>query len=126
MTNNTPATKRNYVMPIAETETIKKRLKAEETQCGSLRKVARNHGVNQRYVWEFIKRGVEPTSEDIRRALGFEPRKVVTIYVVGGDIPPDCMVLGDYRVCACGRKFAPNSPKRKQCYKCEKVRKRKL
>jgi hypothetical protein len=46
-------------------------------------------------------------------------------YATAGDIPSDCQVIGEYKTCACGKRFVPNSPKRYNCFDCQKVRKRK-
>lgn len=103
-----------------------KSLKAEISNCGSMRRVARNHGVNPRYLWDFINSDKEPHNTEIRRKLGLSPFRTGTVLFIGaGNVPEGCQVLGEYKTCQCGQKYISNHPRRKQCYTCGETRKRK-
>lgn len=105
--------------------TAQESLKIEISNCGSMRRVAKNHDVNPRYLWEFINRDKEPHNVEIRKKLGLSPLRIGQVVFVGaGNIPDGCQVLDKYSVCACGQNYISNHPRRSKCFTCSEKRKR--
>ena len=112
-------------MPKLRNDTdIRKRLVAERSRVKTWRELSEQYDVPMGVLCDLANRGIEPHNYEYRFRLGLPSMNVVYI-VGGGNIPEGCQVIGEYKTCACGKRFVPNSPKRYNCFDCQKVRKRK-
>lgn len=99
------------------------RLKAERSSVKSWKALSDKYDVPTGVICDFANRGIEPKNPEYRTRLGLS--LYATVYIVGGNIPEGCQVLGEYKVCHCGQRYVPNHPLRANCYSCRPVRKRK-
>jgi hypothetical protein len=59
-------------MSVASVASARKRLLDEYRRTGSYHEVAESHGVNVRYVHDFLMKGRVPPNSDVQRALGID------------------------------------------------------
>ncbi len=91
----------------------------------SLRKIARD-GFQDRVTHATIQRildGIEPTTPEVRSALGLPVYRTV-IVIGGGTIPEGAQVISAEK-CECGLFFISNHPARKKCFICSPFRRSK-